>query len=591
MMQKSNIEDLYKLIDDSIDAVSFDFFDTLYTRPLCDPEDIFDLIGIKMGIGDFRERRRRAQVLGFQKMHRENRREITIDDIYSCFDIEPAAANEAKQLEIDLELELTVPNPEMVEFLAYCASRKRVAIVSDMYLGREFFDAILKKHSISVADIFVSSDLGMTKRDTGEIFDRVSSVLGIEPHRILHVGDSLHSDVTRGGEKGFRTFHYREGRKPVQRSGQSFADSLATALHRTVVPSRMDRFYDYGYRYGGSALVSFVDYLQKEAQEDCIDLLLFVSRDGFIIDEVTSLDARFSAKRVYLKGSRTAFSLAAINESNFDGFVPFLLSGCLGLSPYELFERIDVVSPSDKVLSDLGLGAHVEITAENLSEIAKLVRACRWSILMRCREVRRGLYTYLSSLGVRDGMRVALVDVGWAGTTLDAFEKAIRDMFDLHVVGYFLCLVNSPECLERRGRLEMKAMLEPANLGEGAIAAIYKNRVAAELMFSAPHPSVIAYRMVQDQAVPVEDCGRGKTATYNEATEAMLVGMREYYVHFNQVRNRIGLETDSLSVAAPFIDFMTNMPDEVKQTFSAVKNFDAWGSSKNFDLKASDYMV
>lgn len=587
-----NIEQLYRLIDDSIDVVSFDFFDTLFNRPTCDAEDVFDFLGVKFGVENFRERRRHAQVLGFQKMQREGRKEILLSDIYHCFDVGRSLADTLMQAEIDTELLITQPNPEMIEFFKFCKERKRVIIISDMYLAGEFFHKLLARYGMPVQDVFVSADLDATKRDCGDIFNLVSSKLGIEPGRILHIGDSIVSDVERAEEQKFRAFHYVEARKPAKKQGQSFSASLATGLHRLADFSESSAFYEYGFRYGGPALYGLSKYVISEAKSDGIEHLLYVSRDGYIVHEVAQSDPDLTIPSSYFKGSRTAFNLASINATNFEAYIPFLLSGANGLSPCEVFARIDVAAPGRELLDEIGLGDDTVISHKNMEQVAGLLRACKWRVLARCAEVRRGLFLYLRKLGIRSGQKVGLVDVGWSGTTLDAFNNAVKNMLDIDVVGYFLCLVDSQEVAERRQRLKMKSLIGVENLSSDSLAAFYSHRVPAELMFSAPHASVIGYSVNFALELQfVEDRGRGKTAVVTGANDLMFSGMVDFYHKYSSLCKKLDISPKPIEVLEPFIEFITKMPRAAIDEFTEVKNFDAWASSKNFDMRATDYIA
>lgn len=68
----------------SVEAVSFDIFDTLFVRPLVNPEDAFDLLGTQFGVPEFRRIRREAQTQAFRQMVSERRNEITLDGIYAA---------------------------------------------------------------------------------------------------------------------------------------------------------------------------------------------------------------------------------------------------------------------------------------------------------------------------------------------------------------------------------------------------------------------------------------------------------------------------------------------------------------------------
>ena len=95
---------------DAAEVVSFDVFDTLFVRPLSDPEDAFDMLGERFGIAGFRRIRCDAQIEAFRQMHLAGRGEITLDDIYACMNGLPAGVSAASlcQAEIELELALTV---------------------------------------------------------------------------------------------------------------------------------------------------------------------------------------------------------------------------------------------------------------------------------------------------------------------------------------------------------------------------------------------------------------------------------------------------------------------------------------------------
>ncbi|MBB4007829.1 HAD-IA family hydrolase [Allorhizobium taibaishanense] len=579
----------YSKLQDSIDAVTFDFFDTLFVRPLRDPEDIFDGIGRKFQIKNFREARQNAQRLGFAKMHAENRKEILFTDIYDCFDLPTLTKQKVRDFEIELEEILLQPNEEIVEFYKYCREKKKVAIISDMYLPKSFFERVLARHNLEFDEVFVSAELNATKRDSGEIFSLAALSLGVEPTRMLHVGDSLRSDVERAREKSFNTFHYVESRHEPKTPAM-FSESLAYSLYRTTKPDFSDEYEEVGFNYGGPALSAFSAFLETEAKKDEIDNLLFISRDGFILNEVgKGIFEKHSIQSNYFKGSRTAFNMSAITVENFIDFLPFLVSGCFGLSTHEILERIDVECPSQGLLKDIGLGDDIPITEENFGTLLDFLVSYKWTIIKRAAENRKALFNYLLSLGVKQGMKVGLVDVGWSGTTLEALSRALSGMFDVELTGYFLCLVDTPERIKRSQELNMKSLLNSETLSEGEIAAIYENRVIAELMFTAPHASVIGYSYdpAQKDIGFVLDTGRSLTEVKNTASPSLMRGMRLFNERYRDVHLKVGLEIPPMEAVQPFVTYLSTASTEELSKFRNVKNFDAWGSSKNFDLLAT----
>ena len=121
-------------------VVSFDFFDTLFTRPVMDPEHVFDIMAIHHGLPDFAEKRKTAQSDAFQRMHAASKREITLDDIYYCISYYKESQAELMASEYNIELSILIPIKEVVELFQYLNKIGReVIITSDMYFPNQFF--------------------------------------------------------------------------------------------------------------------------------------------------------------------------------------------------------------------------------------------------------------------------------------------------------------------------------------------------------------------------------------------------------------------------------------------------------------------
>ncbi|MEZ2354078.1 HAD family hydrolase [Caballeronia sp. RCC_10] len=588
---------LEQLVAKAADAklVSFDVFDTLFVRPLCDPEDLFDIIGERFSIPGFRQLRRAAQTKAFQTMHSNGLKEITLDGIYASFGELPVEAARLKESEYELELTLTLPNPELVGAFLELARSRRVVITSDMYLPQTFFEALFEKHGLPKLPLFISSARNATKRDSGELFDLVAAEMDVGPRDILHIGDNELSDIRRAAERGLTTFHYvdpRRARLPVKvpTPAASIAFGLPRTFSETVEPGSFEAL---GFETGGPAAFAFLQWLRQSAQRDSIDLVLFTSRDGYVLERMQKRgDAGAFPRCAYFKSSRTALTLAATDEANFEARLPFLLSGAQELSPFELLERIGVTPPADHVMRDIGLGPEVRLNDANLGVFRSFLWACRWEILKTCRTVRAGLHNYLRELGVTDGMRVAMVDVGWNGTTQEAFDQALKGLYDVDLFGYYMCLTEFPECNRRKKTLRMDALLSRESVGATTVEQVYGNRVAVELFFSAPHAAVIGYDFdALGQVHAVEDPGRGATAGLSATAEAILRGIERYGAYANALYRSVEVEPAPLEVVKPLLDFARSPSPEARKLLSKVTNFDAWASSRNRAMRLDEYLV
>lgn len=573
-------------------AVSFDFFDTLFVRPLLDPEDVFDILGARFDIPDFRELRKQAQAGAFRNMVKDGRKEITLENIYACFPPQKVPAQTLMQAEYELELELVFPNAELAPlFVELCDAGKPVVITSDMYLPSRFFEQALARFDLPAVPVFVSADCNATKRDAGELFEQVVAYLQVEPERILHVGDNAVSDVVRANDKGLPSHHYGEQRSPVVTGVKTPSASLAAGLFREVAGElEPGSFRELGFAYGGPAALGFLDWVVEQAKRDRVEQVLFLSRDGYVLERMAkTLPAGSLPDFCYFKGSRIAFSMAAITEHNFAGFVPFLLSGAEGLTPAELFLRVGVTPPDEKVMADVKLGSDVRVHAGLMPELSKLLFAWRHEILKVCRENRRGLLTSLLECGIKPGSRIALVDVGWSGTTQDTFEQAMAQLFEVTVFGYYFCLANTPERLARQQQRRMKALLAAPAVDARLIDAVYQNRVAAELFFSAPHQTVIGLERDRQGRVQAREDSRLPADALAQENQALAEGAMLFADRYRTLCERIGFRPSPAELAEPLVSFMTGQRWQEHSGIAAMQNFDGWSYTVNHDARLDSY--
>ncbi|WP_454857311.1 HAD family hydrolase [Rhizobium binxianense] len=578
----------------NVEVISFDFFDTLFLRTVIDPEDVFDLVGRIIGVQDFREIRRTAQASAFVEMHRSGRREISLDGIYQNMSIKGIDSNWIKQVELETEKKVALPNKELIPFYNHIVeNNKKIIITSDMYLPRNYFDAVMEKFGLPAAEIFVSSETNCTKRDTGELFDYISRTLNVHPGEILHIGDNYVSDVERAGGRGLKTFHYQNEQIPPSIPMKTSTEySLSRGLAKQHLSDvHAGSYQALGYHYAGPAAVGFYEWLKEETAKDEIDHVLLVARDGYIIHSVSKFDKQpADVPFSYFKGSRTVFSLASINDSNFDEYLPFLLSGSIGLRPSELLTRIGVPLPEAKVFNDLGLSDDITITQKNIPQMRDLLFALRWQILKTGRENARGLFMSLSNLGVRNGQKIALVDIGWNGTTQDAFESAVSNMMSLDVTGYYLALNDSPECVMRQKRSRMKAMLTAINWPAEQIKEFYDNRVAVELLFSAPHHSIISLGINPSFEVEAKsDSRRSGDSPLLKLIEDIAQGSDKFASDFYGMTSELQFKFDKENLIMPLYSFISKGNWKEDPLFTDINDFDDWAMTRREKRKIVTY--
>jgi len=589
-----NAEILAPLLDQA-SCVSFDFFDTLFARPFTEPEFVFDLLGRRLGVDNFRQKRIAAQAEAFRRMAAQGRKEIRLSDIYACFDVDADSQAQMLAAEVELELALLAPKPTVLAlFHALRTAGMKLAISSDMYFPQAFFEQALRQHGIeSVETLLVSAEIDATKRDAGELFDVLVHMSGMAAPSVLHIGDHAVADVKRAQERGLMAFHYdatpSASREPAER-----AYTLHGLWERCKKPSNDDLFQRLGFLYGGSANLGYLHWLAEQAKNDGIEHLLFLSRDGFLLERlasknvVTDLPAHH-----YFLGSRVSYYLAAITEKNFSAYIPFLLSGSGGLMPRELLERIGVTPPNGSVMRDIGLGSDVIITHDMEETLARFLYAWRGEILKVCARNRRALHLYLASLGIHTGAKLGLVDVGWSGSTQEAFKAAVRPWLDVQVTGYYFCLADTPERQARDKQQHMRAMFSSATHDAEFINRVYANRSIVELFFSAPHHTVIGWQADQKtgQTEPVLDAGRGGSPdALAQITHEISTAAEDFVECYQAMTTQLGAGLSPSELAQALLHLTVHEDAQCRAFSARIVNFDTWSSSVNHGMELITYV-
>ena len=282
------------------DVISFDIFDTLLLRCYRKPSDIWEAVEEESGCVGFAKARANADSIAYHAAIKRNS-DAKLDDIYS---IMPQGMN-LKEEELEYERKSLFVNPTIADVWEKAGSmgKKRV-IISDMYLPSDFLEEVLIQNGIKGWDgFYVSCERG-TRKSTGGLYRIMLSEMGVEPQRVLHIGDNLESDGVQARKLGIET-HI------VPKVVDSFIDenawlkeflkcnnslcarhlvgSLAIASNELSHVSGIDyrhSFEKFGALLGGVLAAGSVDMIVKEACEQRLNRLVFVARDGYVLEKI-----------------------------------------------------------------------------------------------------------------------------------------------------------------------------------------------------------------------------------------------------------------------------------------------------------------
>ena len=202
--------------------------------------------------------------------------------------------------ELDLERRLTAAMPGMPGLLHdLVAAGKRVVLCSDMYLSPAQIAELLRCHGYRLEGVplYVSSQEGVSKA-SGRLFARVLEREGCPAPRALHIGDNAQCDVAVPRGLGMQAIHFRDPTErrrcrrleTLARRSQlpfwrgAYVAEICQPLERR--PPGPDFHYDYGRRLLGLPLAVFIHAAIERAAEKKLDRLLFVAREGFLLQKL-----------------------------------------------------------------------------------------------------------------------------------------------------------------------------------------------------------------------------------------------------------------------------------------------------------------
>lgn len=292
---------------DRHDVISFDIFDTLLTRKVYEPSDVFALLDL-----EYEERypfvfsveRKRAQ----QELSETE--EPDIHQIYRRMKVNnPCLSQEEcdvfKAREIQKERQILTPRKKMLDCLDYCAGKgKRVYLVSDMYLPGKILADILRQFGITRYDrVLVSCDYKTTKQ---EGLFREMKAQAPDGSTYLHIGDHPDADGKAAQENGLDAYLILPPLQMMELSAYSqilvhlggiesrimlgllmsevFNDPFV--LYRSEGRPLIRRSRSFGYVFIAPLILSFLVWMFGKLDNAHGAAVLFAARDGWLLEQL-----------------------------------------------------------------------------------------------------------------------------------------------------------------------------------------------------------------------------------------------------------------------------------------------------------------
>lgn len=337
---KLNLNKLKKQID-LYEIVTFDLFDTLLMRKVYSPDAVFDLVEAKLQqSGDKRKsfsHLRKKAMVNLQKKMIPTLNQI-YDEMQKLTQWDKKELEYIKKLEIETEASCLIPRWDVVELYQYALKqRKKVYIVSDMYLPSNVLNGYMKKLNISTEyeKMIVSCEYNCNKE--GGLWGILRNIVG--GGMIIHFGDDELADIEAPLHYHIDTCHIYSARQMMKYTALSRMSSMKLSLwnqislglilaeffnspfvgnNKSVQKTgslNINKEEELGYIGYAALICEFIFWICKYCKNHEIKKLLFCARDGLLLKEDFELFCDIMGNDIqskYLKISRQLIRRASI---------------------------------------------------------------------------------------------------------------------------------------------------------------------------------------------------------------------------------------------------------------------------------------
>ncbi len=395
-----------KLLDEieKHEVISFDVFDTLLMRRTLLSDDVFEIVGScakkqEINVSRFKMLRKRAEA---NVLNTNHTLDSIYDEIYRISDINADDIEKLKQLELIIEESCVIPRHDMIDVFNYVkALKKKIFIISDMYLPRDFIGYLLNKNGIcGFTDVFVSGEYGVRKSQG--LFDVYKSNIG-NKLSCLHIGDHSLADGIWANVSGIDACIIPSSYKILEMSNMCEAlhyannvneRSMLGMLAATIFNSPFSLMADgrpvvrdigqFGYCFVAPFLMGYILWLIKYCLITAPDKLLFAARDGYLLknlydDACELLGMAIGNRSIYFLTSRKAAIRA-------------------GLISEDDLINVKNWSENNLIMEFFGLEEETEV-------------------LKKSEYYRNGYLKYVEALGIKNYEKVVFIDFDSCGTS------------------------------------------------------------------------------------------------------------------------------------------------------------------------------
>jgi len=533
------------------ECIIFDIFDTLVTRTIFYPDNLFRIIETEFDeqfsiTSSYMKIRKETEYA--LRMSEDHEGDVSYEDIYDHIhlhsDYTPEMVAYLREKDFEYELEILIPKPDTIELLQYAHDNNvEILFVSDMYLTKSQVMRILTKQEIPFVEenLLVSSDTGYRKDNT-TVWKHLVDTKRIDPSKTLMIGDSEVSDAKIPGDFAIGTFHVLSernaffespfGKAFIQQFGQpsekemllmgpvvNHLFSSAFELSDTVLDfSKKCTPYSFGYTALAPFFYMFINSVYQKFSDKRI---FFLARDGYFMEKafehfVETKALKPAGKVEYLQISRRAMLGAVLKTKENLANMILNLGNYEGMFSAMIYSRVGL---DKKFLIESGIEDFKIENEEGLEKAYELLVAHIELINVHAKDEHEAYLNYLQSIGFFEEHEDILIDLGYSGT----IQNYLHQLSGEKLVGEYFVTTKKVSNIEDENNILQGYFADKIDPADNT-NIVYKYALVLEAFLTSDKGQLICFK---EEAGQVQPQYKEKSESI-KIQEQMMEGIRDY---------------------------------------------------------------
>ena len=414
-----------------------------------------------------------------------------------------------KSIEVELENEKkhSYINKKVLNFITkQKQAGNKIYLLSDYYHSKNYIIELLTHLGVIglFDDIFISNQYKKSKY-SGSFYSYVLTKLNLPAKDCVMIGDNVISDIKNAKKAGLKTIHIHSNEKELNKklektSNKDLWKNLNVIFKKDVTYSA---YVNYAF-----PLYEFTKKLYKNCVCKNIDKLYFFAREGqflkTLFDEFQK-DQIAKIKTYYLEVSRNSLLVPSLSTDLETETFEKMLNKIKHISVIDFLKTLSLNEKEiNIILQSVNIESDHQYIVQDFKKdpllILKKSQEFKKIYVDKVKDQRKLLTDYLAQFDITEKIsKIAIVDVGWAGTMQDYLRDVISP--NVEIEGYYLGLMNVGGLSNNNKKFGLLFSDAPFDRSEtGQVYSV--NNFNYEFILQANKNKTNSYKLAKDKVVP-----------------------------------------------------------------------------------------